>query len=133
VDQHSPSFTTLGDRVSSRRSTAHSKSRGSDAQFTSIARYKDTDGGSTNEVATSEYSYDTLARLTDVAHKKGGSNLFTPYSWTYDYLSRVTGVTSQDSTIRNLSDADQRFRLRFDDPSDGFFVLMVSSFQGLRP
>ena len=67
-------------------------------QFTSIARYKDTDGGSTNEVATSEFSYDTLDRLTDLAHKKGGSNLFTPYSWTFDYLSRVTGVTSQDGT-----------------------------------
>jgi RHS repeat-associated protein len=67
-------------------------------QFTSIARYKDIDGGSTNEVVTSSFSYDTLDRLTDLAHKKGGSNLFTPYSWTFDYLSRVTGVTSQDGT-----------------------------------
>lgn len=67
-------------------------------QFTTIARYKDIDGGSTNEVATSSFSYDALDRLTDLAHKKGGSNLFTPYSWTFDYLSRVTGVTSQDGT-----------------------------------
>ncbi len=56
-------------------------------QFTSIARYKDTDGGTTNEVATSAYTYDTLGRLTGLAYTKGGNNLFTPYSWTYDSLS----------------------------------------------
>ena len=31
-------------------------------QFTSIARYKDADGGSTHEVATSTFGYDTLGR-----------------------------------------------------------------------
>ena len=56
-------------------------------QYTSIARYKDTDGGTANEVATAGYSYDTLSRLTGLAYTKGGSNLFTPYSWTYDSLS----------------------------------------------
>ena len=56
-------------------------------QFTSIARYKDTDGGTANEVATAAYWYDTLGRLTSLAYTKGGSNLFTPYSWTYDSLS----------------------------------------------
>ena len=56
-------------------------------QYTSIARYKDTDGGTANEVATAGYSYDTLGRLTGLAYTKGGSNLFTPYSWTYDSLS----------------------------------------------
>ena len=56
-------------------------------QYTSIARYKDTDGGTAHEVATAGYSYDTLGRLTGLAYTKGGSNLFTPYSWTYDSLS----------------------------------------------
>jgi len=56
-------------------------------QFTSIARYKDTDGGAGNEVATSSFTYDTLSRLTGLAYSKGGNNLFTPYSWTYDSLS----------------------------------------------
>jgi RHS repeat-associated protein len=67
-------------------------------QFTSIVRYKAVAGGTSNEVATSTFSYDTLERLTDLAYKKGGTNLFTAYSWTYDYMSRVTGVTSQDGT-----------------------------------
>ena len=56
-------------------------------QFTSIVRYKDTDGGTANEVATAGYGYDSLGRLTSLAYTKGGSNLFTPYSWTYDSLS----------------------------------------------
>ncbi len=57
------------------------------SEFTSIARYKDTDGGTANEVATAAYGYDALGRLTSLAYTKGGSNLFTPYSWTYDSLS----------------------------------------------
>jgi RHS repeat-associated protein len=56
-------------------------------QFTSIARYKDTDGGAGNEVATAAYGYDSWARVTSLAYTKGGTNLFTPYSWTYDSLS----------------------------------------------
>ena len=52
--------------------------------FTSIARYKDTDGGAGNEVATSTFSYDALARLTGLAYAKGRSNSFMPYSWTVD-------------------------------------------------
>jgi len=56
-------------------------------EFTSIARYKDTDGGMVNEVATSTFTYDTLGRLTGLAYAKGGTNLFTPYAWTYDSLS----------------------------------------------
>ncbi|MHB8974460.1 MAG: RHS repeat-associated core domain-containing protein [Pirellulaceae bacterium] len=56
-------------------------------KFTSIARYKDTDGGTTHEVATAGYGYDSLGRLTSLAYTKGGTNLFTPYSWTYDSLS----------------------------------------------
>ncbi|MHB8974986.1 MAG: RHS repeat-associated core domain-containing protein, partial [Pirellulaceae bacterium] len=56
-------------------------------EFTSIARYKDTDGGTTHEVATAGYGYDSLGRLMSLAYTKGGTNLFTPYSWTYDSLS----------------------------------------------
>lgn len=67
-------------------------------QFTSIARFNDTDGGSGEEVATSTYSYDTLGRLTDLAYKHGGTNLFAPYQWTYDNLNRVTQFVSADGT-----------------------------------
>ena len=101
-------------------------------EFTSIARYQDTDGGSTHEVATSAYSYDDLGRLTDLAYTQGGNNLFTAYSWSYDDLSsagmgadgvadprvaatavlvvpaglgRVTEMTSQDGTSTYSYDA----------------------------
>lgn len=58
-------------------------------QFTQIGRYKALAGDSANEIATSAYTYDTLGRLTGLAYKKGGTNLFTPYSWTFDSLSQV--------------------------------------------
>lgn len=29
----------------------------------------------------------TFGRLTSLAYTNGGSNLFTPYGWTYDSLS----------------------------------------------
>jgi RHS repeat-associated protein len=67
-------------------------------QFTSIARYKDTTGGSTHEIATSTYSYDLLNRLTGLVYKEGATNLFTPYSWSFDNLSRITQQVSEDGT-----------------------------------
>ena len=56
-------------------------------QTTTIARYNDTAGGAANEVATGNYTFDTLHRLTGLAYQRGGNNLFTPYAWTYDSLS----------------------------------------------
>ncbi len=56
-------------------------------EFSSIAWYKGTDGGSASEFATSAFSYDSLGRLTGLAYTKGGDNFFTPYSWTYASLS----------------------------------------------
>jgi RHS repeat-associated protein len=67
-------------------------------QFTSIARFNDLDGGSGDELATATYSYDTLGRLTDLAYKNGGTNLFTPYEWSFDNLSRITQFVSADGT-----------------------------------
>jgi len=67
-------------------------------QFTQIARFNDTDGASSHEVATSVYTRDDLGRLTGLAYQKGGINLFTPYSWSYDAINRVTQFVSQDGT-----------------------------------
>ncbi|MBI2480562.1 MAG: cadherin-like domain-containing protein [Planctomycetia bacterium] len=66
--------------------------------FTTIARFNDLDGTSGDEVATSTYSYDTLGRLTGLAYKNGGTNLFTPYEWSYDNLRRITQFVSADGT-----------------------------------
>jgi RHS repeat-associated protein len=70
-------------------------------QSTSIARYKDTDGGTAHEVAIAGYSYDTLGRLTGLAYTKGGTNLFTPYSWTYDSLSSSGMGFDGSATVRD--------------------------------
>ena len=67
-------------------------------QYTTIARYNDTDGGSSNEVAASTYSYDTLGRITGLEYERGGTDLFTPYSWTYDSTNRITQFVSADGT-----------------------------------
>ena len=77
----------------------------SGGQFTSIARFNSTAGGGANEVATSNYAYDTQARLTGLDYQKGGTNLFAPYAWTYDSLSRVTQSSSQDGTSDFTYDA----------------------------
>jgi YD repeat-containing protein len=74
-------------------------------QITTIARYKDTDGGSANEVATATYSYDTLNRLTGLQYQKGGVDLFTDYGWTFDSLGRITQFTTQDGTSDYTYDA----------------------------
>ncbi|MEX0818576.1 MAG: hypothetical protein WD070_03255 [Pirellulaceae bacterium] len=66
------------------------------SQFTSIARFNDLAGGSGDEIATSSYAYDPLGRLTDLAYKNGGTNLFTPYEWSYDNLNRITQFVSAD-------------------------------------
>ena len=63
-----------------------------DDQYTSIDRYDNLAGGSSNLVATSTYTYDGLGRLTDLAHAKDTTNLAT-YSWTYDAFSRVTNMS----------------------------------------
>jgi len=77
----------------------------SGGRFTSIARFNDTAGGSANEVATSNYTYDAQARLTGLDYQKGGTNLFTPYAWKYDTLNRITQFTSQDGTSDYSYDA----------------------------
>lgn len=60
-------------------------------QFTALNRYEST--GTSNQVASTDYGYDNLHRLTDLDHKQGGTTL-NAYDYTYDFASRMTGVTS---------------------------------------
>jgi hypothetical protein len=60
-------------------------------QFTAFNRYEST--GTSNQVATTDFAYDTLNRLTDLDHKQGGTTLAT-YDYTYDHASCMTGVNS---------------------------------------
>lgn len=75
-------------------------------QFSAFNWYEST--GTSNQVATTDFAYDSLNRLTDLDHKQGGTNLAT-YDYTYDYASRMTGVnSSQDGqTDYTHDDSDQ--------------------------
>jgi RHS repeat-associated protein len=61
------------------------------SQRTQIARYQST--GTTNAVATSDFTFDTANRLSGIAHKQGATNLNT-YAYTYDPLSRIATIIS---------------------------------------
>jgi YD repeat-containing protein len=61
-------------------------------QLTSIARYKDLDGGSGNLVATTSFVYDGIARLTDLTHTHDTTTI-ADYDWDYDAFSRVTSMS----------------------------------------
>ncbi len=61
------------------------------SQRTQIARYQST--GTSNAVATSDFTFDTANRLSGIAHKQGATNLNT-YAYTYDPLSRIATIVS---------------------------------------
>jgi RHS repeat-associated protein len=90
-------------------------------QLTSIARYKDLDGGSGNLVATTSFVYDGIARLTDLTHTHDTTTI-ADYDWDYDAFSRVTSMSftalvgddgssayTYDDT-NQLTDADHDFQ-----------------------
>jgi RHS repeat-associated protein len=61
------------------------------SQRTQIARYQST--GTSNSVATTDFTFDTANRLSGIAHKQGATNLNT-YAYTYDPLSRIATIVS---------------------------------------
>jgi YD repeat-containing protein len=76
-----------------------------------ISRFEST--GTTNAVATTDFTYDFANRLSSIAHKKGTTNLNT-HSYTYDPLSRLRSITSTlDGTINYTY--DQRSQLTIAD------------------
>jgi YD repeat-containing protein len=80
-------------------------------QRTKISRFEST--GTTNAVATTDFTYDFANRLSSIAHKKGTTNLNT-HSYTYDPLSRLRSITSTlDGTINYTY--DQRSQLTIAD------------------
>ena len=69
-------------------------------QFTTLNRYEST--STSNQVASTDYGYDSLHRLTDLDHKQGGTTL-NAYDYTYDYASRMTSVTSTADGATNYT------------------------------
>ncbi|MCU0721840.1 MAG: hypothetical protein MUC83_19170 [Pirellula sp.] len=60
-------------------------------QRTTLARFQST--GTTNAVATTDYTYDTINRLSSLTHKQGSTTL-AGYTYAYDALSRPTSINS---------------------------------------
>ncbi|MCO6459130.1 MAG: hypothetical protein J5I93_27795, partial [Pirellulaceae bacterium] len=87
------------------------------SRYAGIARFNDTDGGAGDEVATSTFTYDLLGRLTMLEYEHGGTDLFTPYEWSYDNIHRITQFVNEDGTsdyeydkTSQLTDADQDYQ-----------------------
>ncbi|MDX1928385.1 MAG: RHS repeat-associated core domain-containing protein, partial [Pirellulaceae bacterium] len=66
-------------------------------QRTSLTRYQST--GTSNLVAATDYTYDTVNRLSSLTHKQNSTTL-AGYTYGYDGASRLTSVTS---TVEGLS------------------------------
>jgi len=80
-------------------------------QFTDIDRYQNLTG--TQLVAHTDFGYDNLGRLTQIAHSKGANNLGT-FNYTWDAASRITQIiddyvgTSWDEThVYSYDNTDQ--------------------------
>jgi len=61
------------------------------SQRTEIARYQST--GTSNAVATTDYTFNSANRLSGIAHEQGATALNT-YAYTYDTLSRIATIIS---------------------------------------
>ncbi len=77
-----------GNAVTSKRATIAYNALG---QRTTLARFQST--GTTNAVATTDYTYDTINRLSGLIHKQGSTTL-AGYTYSYDALSRPTSINS---------------------------------------
>ena len=67
------------------------------SQRTNLARYQSTE--TTNGVATTDYTYDTINRLSTLTHKQGTTTL-AGYTYAYDGLSRTASI---NSTVEGVS------------------------------
>jgi RHS repeat-associated protein len=72
-------------------------------QFTALNRYEST--GTSNQVASTDYLYDSLHRVTDIDHKQG-STVLASYDYTYDFASRMTSVTSAADGLTDYTHDD---------------------------
>lgn len=63
-------------------------------QTTSISRFADSAGQS--PVAASNFSYDTLNRLTSISHRNAANSVLNSFSYQYDVASRITQITDID-------------------------------------
>lgn len=76
-------------------------------QVTQLSRFSDLSG--TQAVASTNYTYDPVGRLTQIAHSRSGTNLAT-YGMSYDAANRITQLTTPDGSTTYTYDARDQVR-----------------------
>jgi RHS repeat-associated protein len=71
------------------------------SQRTNLVRFQTT-GGVSNKVVTTDYTYDTINRLSSLVHKQG-STILAGYDYTYDGLSRPTSIDSETDGVSTFT------------------------------
>lgn len=84
-------------------------------QVTIIDRFANANG--TSRVATTNYAYDTLNRVTAISHKNGAGSTLDFFNYAYDAASRITQITDADG--RTDYRYDVRDQLTGADHADG--------------
>ena len=72
------------------------------SRYSTIKRYKDTDGGAGNLVMTGTYVFDTLNRLTGLVYANATPSTIRSFEWTFDAAGRMVTHTS-DIASENVS------------------------------
>ena len=83
-------------------------------EYTTVTRYKDLDGGVSNEVMNATYTHDKLSRLTDLTYTHPADptpTVLRDFGWTYDAAGRVTShdsdIAAEDITTYGYDNTNQ--------------------------
>ena len=76
-----------------------------DGAYSTITRYADLAGTSTEKVAATDYGYDDAGRLTSLAHVQADATPINSYAYTFDANGRLTSAASNDGTVSYSYDA----------------------------
>lgn len=87
------------------------------SQFVSVTRFSDLVAGQV--VATTNYVYDALNRITNMTHKNAASSVLNQFDLQYDPASRITKITDIDgATDYNYDVTDQLTGATHADPGN---------------
>jgi RHS repeat-associated protein len=85
--------------------------------FDTISRFSDAAGAA--PVARSTFAYDTLNRVTNIAHQNAANTLLNAFSFVYDAASRITQITDIDgATDFTYSTVDELLGAAHADPAN---------------
>ncbi len=71
------------------------------ARPANVTRYQSS--GTTNLVASTNFTYDTIGRLSGIQHARQGAVNLNSYAYTYDGMSRLSSITSTAEGVANFT------------------------------